>query len=395
MVLVSSREAKAGARRRARPAAGGVPAKGSGSSGVGREKVSEIQRARILAAMTEVAAERGAGNVTVAHVVSRSGVSRRTFYELFDDREACFLAAFDDALQRIAVRVVGAYGSETRPDSKTGPNSKTGPHSRTPHRGGRPKGHTLWGAGRQAGWRDRIRGGLAELLEFLDEEPQVGRLCIVESLAAGPRALERRARIVADLKEALEEGRAELKATPPPMTAEGVVGAVSSVLHARLAEPAPRGGASASASGSGSGFTAGPGSESFAELLGPLMGMIVLPYQGAAAAAREIERPRPTRPPRPRATSRDPLRELEMRLTYRTVRVLLAIGQAPGASNRGVAEASDVEDQGQISKLLARLKTLGLIENAGAGHLSGEPNAWHLTAKGQQVAGAIELQTAG
>jgi hypothetical protein len=106
---------------------------------------------------------------------------------------------------------------------------------------------------------------------------------------------------------------------------------------------------------------------SFAELLGPLMGMIALPYQGAAAAAKEIERPQPVRPVRPRATGKDPLRELDMRLTYRTVRVLLAIGQVPGASNREVAEAAGVEDQGQISKLLARLKTLGLIENAGAG----------------------------
>jgi AcrR family transcriptional regulator len=314
--------------------AGGV----GGGSGVGREKVSEIQRARILAAMTEVAAERGAGNVTVAHVVSRSGVSRRTFYELFDDREACFLAAFDDAARRISLRVTTAYEAERR-------------------------------------WRERIRAGLAELLDFLDEEPEVGRLCIVESLAAGPCALERRARIVAVLKGVLEEGRAETSTgrQAPPLTAEGVVGAVSSVLHARLAL----------------------GSGSFAELLGPLMGMVVLPYQGAGAAAREIERPRPPRPARPHSMGRDPLRELDMRLTYRTVRVLLAIGQAPGASNREVAEASDVEDQGQISKLLSRLKALGLVENTGAGPASGEPKAWRLTARGQQVAGAIELQTAG
>jgi AcrR family transcriptional regulator len=90
VVLVSSRERGAGARtqgahgKRARPAADG--ASGRETSGVGREKVSEIQRARILGAMTEVAAERGAANVTVAHVVARSGVSRRTFYELFEDR---------------------------------------------------------------------------------------------------------------------------------------------------------------------------------------------------------------------------------------------------------------------------------------------------------------------
>ncbi len=49
--------------------------------------------------MVEVA-ERGAANVSVAHVVERAGVSRRTFYELFADREECFLAAFDDAVSR-------------------------------------------------------------------------------------------------------------------------------------------------------------------------------------------------------------------------------------------------------------------------------------------------------
>ncbi len=371
---MSSRNAKAGASRRSGSDAarktvgedGARKARGADRErGVGREKVSEIQRARILAAMTEVASERGAGNVTVAHVVSRSGVSRRTFYELFDDREACFLAAFDDAAQQIAARVLPAYAGEKR-------------------------------------WRDRIRAGLAALLDFLDEEPLVGRLCVVESLAAGPLALERRAHIVEAVKRALEEGRAEGKGQreAPPLTAEGVVGAVSSVLHARLAEPVAvlaLGEAAGSARPSRPRSGAGPsaGRRSYAELLNPLMGMIVLPYQGAAAAARELDRPLPARPTRPRAQGKDPLRELDMRLTYRTVRVLLAIGQTPGASNRDVAASAGVEDQGQISKLLARLKTLGLIENTGAGHLSGEPNAWHLTPKGEQVAGAIQVQTAG
>ena len=69
-----------------------------GRNGIGAEHVAEIQRARILAAMVDVVAERGAANVTVARVVTRSGVSRRTFYELFEDREDCFLAAFDQAV---------------------------------------------------------------------------------------------------------------------------------------------------------------------------------------------------------------------------------------------------------------------------------------------------------
>ncbi len=176
------------------------------------------------------------------------------------------------------------------------------------------------------------------------------------------------------VKRAIDGGRGEMKGkAPPPMTAEGVVGAVSSVLHARLARHARR--------------------DSIAELLGPLMGMIVMPYLGAAAAMREIERPRPRRPRRPRGAGHNTLRDLDMRLTYRTVRVLMAISQTPGASNRALAEAAGVSDQGQISKLLSRLKTLGLVENIGRGPVKGEPNAWQLTDKGQQVGQAISLQT--
>jgi AcrR family transcriptional regulator len=71
---------------------------GAGHNDVRRERVADIQRARILAAMVEVVAEHGAGNATVAHIVGRSGVSRRTFYDLFVDREDCLFAAFDTAI---------------------------------------------------------------------------------------------------------------------------------------------------------------------------------------------------------------------------------------------------------------------------------------------------------
>ncbi len=78
-----------------------------------------------------------------------------------------------------------------------------------------------------------------------------------------------------------------------------------------------------------------------------------------------------------------------MRLTYRTLLVLSAIAEAPGASNRQVADVAGVHDQGQISKLLSRLERLGLIENTGAGQPNGEPNAWTLTTKGVQVEQAL------
>src|ERR1700728_3287319 len=83
-----------------------------GDNGLGRDQVADIQRARILAAMFDVVSEHGVANVTVAHIVTRSGVSRRTFYELFADREDCFLVAFDEAIARIASVVAPALEGE-------------------------------------------------------------------------------------------------------------------------------------------------------------------------------------------------------------------------------------------------------------------------------------------
>jgi AcrR family transcriptional regulator/DNA-binding MarR family transcriptional regulator len=345
--------------------------------GGGRNGVAEIQRSRMIAALVEVARERGVGQVTVADVVARSGVSRRTFYELFADRDDCFLAAFDMTVERAAQRVLPAYGAP-------------------------------------GAWRERIRAGLGALLEFLEDEPGMGALCVVDALGAGPRAIERRAEVVDVLIGAVHEGRHEVRgsARPTRMTAEGVVGAVLAVLHARLTGSVGRltgsVGSSSRAGGNG-GVSRGGGSArgrsrgddsssreaapSMVALLAPLMGMIVLPYQGQAAAARETARPTPRRR-HPAHARGDPLRELDMRLTYRTVRVLLAIAGHPGASNRQVADASGVVDQGQISKLLARLEHLGLIHNTGAGPASGEPNVWSLTSKGEEVEHTIRRQTA-
>jgi chromosome segregation and condensation protein ScpB len=81
-----------------------------------------------------------------------------------------------------------------------------------------------------------------------------------------------------------------------------------------------------------------------------------------------------------------------MRLTYRTVRVLMAVAAHPGSSNRAIGERAGMADQGQTSKLLARLQGFGLIENTGRGSTRGEPNVWTLTAKGWEVHGAIALQ---
>jgi len=127
----------------------------------------------------------------------------------------------------------------------------------------------------------------------------------------------------------------------------------------------------------------------FAQLQGQLMSMIVLPYLGPRAARAELSASPPLAPVpaqrRRRGRRGDPLDGLSIRLTYRTVRVLGVIAEHPGASNRQIAEASGVSDQGQISKLLARLARLELVENRGEGQERGAPNAWHLTARGARV----------
>jgi hypothetical protein len=137
-----------------------------------------------------------------------------------------------------------------------------------------------------------------------------------------------------------------------------------------------------------------PEGASLLALAGPLTSMIVLPYLGAGAAQKELHKPVPERQGPPHATSTDPLRDLDMRLTYRTVRVLMAVAEHPSSSNRQIGIASGMQDQGQISKLLSRLHRLGLIENTGIAPGKGAPNAWTLTKKGTQIEQAMGEQPA-
>ncbi|HLH14853.1 MAG TPA: TetR family transcriptional regulator [Solirubrobacteraceae bacterium] len=287
----------------------------------------------MLAAAVEAVEDVGYARMTVAQVIGRARVSRKTFYDVFSDREDCFLAAFEQALEQARALVEEAYGNEST-------------------------------------WREGIRAALARLLTFMDEEPGLAKLCIVEALGAGERVLDRRAAVLDELAAVIDRGRAATNATrePPEVTAEGVVGAIFAVLHTRVLEN---------------------GGEPLTNLLGPLMSMIVLPYLGARAAGRELTRP-PLEPAgevrsRSHARNKDPLEGLNMRLTYRTVRVLMVIAEHPGASNREIAEGSGIVDQGQISKLLNRLARLKLVENLGEGQEKGAANAWHLTSRGAQV----------
>lgn len=123
-----------------------------------------------------------------------------------------------------------------------------------------------------------------------------------------------------------------------------------------------------------------------------MMAIVVLPYLGQAAAAKELKRAIPKARPVSIRPVDDPLDGLNMRITYRTLRVLAAVAAVPGRSNREVADHAGISDAGQISKLLTRLERIGLMHNSGRGQARGERNAWGLTAKGAEVEEATRVQ---
>ncbi len=102
-----------------------------GHSGLAREQVSEIQRSRLLVGAVGAIDERGYAGTTIAHITRRARVSRRTFYELFADREACVAALIDDVLSQLEGELARAELA------------------------GLP-------------WRERVRGGVAVILDFFD-----------------------------------------------------------------------------------------------------------------------------------------------------------------------------------------------------------------------------------
>jgi len=186
--------------------------------------------------------------------------------------------------------------------------------------------------------------------------------------------LARRARVLADLVAVIDAGRrpVDREHDLPSFAAEGVVGAGLSILYARLLEPT---------------------GEPLVGLWGCLMSVVALPYRGPAVARRELElRPpsAPTAPPAAASSSAHALlQRYGLRVTYRTIRVLGAVAERPGAKSREVGLAAGIRDPGQISKLLWRLHRLGLVENVRAGEPKEAPKAWRLTREGAAVNAAM------
>lgn len=301
--------------------------------------VTAMQRSRLLAAAAGAVAEFGWDGASIGRVTERAGVSRRTFYELFENRDECMVAVLENATAQITAQIADA---------------------------------NLAGLS----WREHVRGGLWTILCFFERQPALAKVCLVESRRSGGIVLDYRQRIIERLVGIVDEGRNETSRghEPAVLAAHGVVGGVCEILYAQLLKSDD-----------------GP----LRELLGELTGMIVLPYLGVAAAQRELSRPAPAfqsgqsdrTASGADSNSRDLLAALPMRLTYRTARVLQALEEHPGQSNRQVADLVGISDQGQISKLLARLARLGLLANAA---INGERNQWALTPTGSRVTRSIK-----
>lgn len=167
----------------------------AGRHGLPREFVVQNQRERIVTALVDVVAERGYNATTVANITKAASVSRRTFYEHFDDKEACFLAAYEMVADHIAASMRAA--AEAFED-----------------------------------WPQQVRAALATMLRFLAGEPELARLTMIEPVAAGGEIAARHRASMQGLVEILKAGRPEHgDAHPlPEATEEALVGGIVSLV---------------------------------------------------------------------------------------------------------------------------------------------------------------------
>jgi AcrR family transcriptional regulator len=171
----------------------------SGRHGLRRSFVAANQRERILSAVARAAAELGYAEMNVEAVIARAGVSRRTFYEQFKNKEDAFLAAYDAVLHQLVRQVQRAYLRETTA-------------------------------------RTRLRAGIEAFLQFLGGEPEFARMFIVEVLAAGPRAIARRNEALRMFAEIIEDNIHELlpRCQRAALAAETIVGGIHEVVFNRI-----------------------------------------------------------------------------------------------------------------------------------------------------------------
>jgi AcrR family transcriptional regulator len=163
----------------------------------GPAAVAADQRARLLDAMARAVVRKGYERTTVADVVERASVSRRTFYEQFADKEACFLAAYE----ALADALIADMADSVR-------------------------------AVPAGAWEDRLRAALVTYVDGLAADPELARLFLVDALGAGAKALQARRRVLgrfADQLKQLRAGAAEQDPRVAEVPDELLLGLVSGI----------------------------------------------------------------------------------------------------------------------------------------------------------------------
>ncbi|HEU5143284.1 MAG TPA: TetR/AcrR family transcriptional regulator [Solirubrobacterales bacterium] len=208
----------------------GSPRLPAGRHGLPREFIERNQRERIMTALVDCVAERGYNGTTVANITKAASVSRRTFYEHFADKEACFLATYEMVAEHIveAMRTASSSFEE---------------------------------------WPQQVRAALATMLRFLAGEPELARLCMIEPVAAGGEVAARHRATMQRFVEVLKAGRPDREGDHvlPEVTEETLVGGVVSLIVREIS----------------AGRT-----EQLEQLLPDLVELVLAPYLGVEEAAR-------------------------------------------------------------------------------------------------------------
>jgi AcrR family transcriptional regulator len=281
------------------------------------------QRARLIGAMGELVAEVGLAAVGVHHVCQRAGMSRRTFYDHYEHRDACFVDTLREAYGRLHSHVEEAVGA-AEPE-----------------------------------WEARAVAATMALIDVLDADRVLAHLCVVSALGGGHDAVALRrdglGRIVALLDGAPAPG------APAELVLAGALGGVWDLVHRRLTDQPDR---------------------SLTDLGEAAAYLMVAPFAGrrhaTVLAGCGISTAYVTRW-RPASADAQQRGLLVTELTRQTLTFLAA---HPGACNVDIARGVDVRHESQMSRHLARLERAGIVEHRKHGRI----NSWQLTAAGHEAA---------
>jgi AcrR family transcriptional regulator len=211
----------------------GLPRLPPGRHGLPREFVVENQRQRIAAGMIEVVVTGGYAAATVTQVVAAAGVSRRTFYNYYADKEEAFFDVYRQVTDFLCAAMVEA------------------------------------GQAQKGGWAARVRAELEALLGAFVVNPDLVRFCLVAPPAAGGEVAAAYREFLERLLAVVREGQPKRVKRPPPASEYGLVGGLAGLVVAAVEEG---------------------GADGLERLLPEVTELVLTPYLGREAAVKASTR---------------------------------------------------------------------------------------------------------